>query len=136
MNKIYKLVALVAIIFTLGSSTANAQANFIVEWNGCDVQVTGSEYFVTYLIYDNTTGQVVCPATPYGGVSHTLSWTPVTIYDWDCNEGDLVAHYYLFVQVDLKDGNGPYCSGTARSSLLTCDDLHNYKTTITVNMSY
>jgi hypothetical protein len=135
MNKIYKLVALVAIIFTLGSSTANAQANFIVEWNGCDVQVTGSNYYITFVIYDNNTGQYSTPETY--SVAHPASVANVPILGWDCNEGDLEAHYYLFVQVDLKDPNDvPYCTGSARSSLLTCDDLHNEKTTITVNIDY
>jgi len=117
--------------------SANAQyPSFIVDWNPCEVQVTGSEYHVKYAIYNTTTSTFVVPATWYSGTfPHTAPSGYITSdVSWSCNQQDTKPYLYIFVEVELRKDGVTYCTGSGRSSLLTCEEIYDFNTTITVNM--
>ncbi len=137
MKSISKLLLSLAILLLIGISAKAQYPSFIVDWNPCELQVTGSEYHVKYAIYNTTTSTFVIPETnhpttflhtsPYGEIYSTVAWS--------CNQQDTEPYLYIFVEVELiKGDDDPYCVGSARSSLLTCEEIYNLTTTITVNM--
>lgn len=135
MKKVQYIV-IIAFAMILGMNSSNAQnPSFIVDWNPCDLQITGSEYYVQYAIYNTTTSTFVVPATWYGThFPHTDLSGTVVVDSWDCNQMDTKPYLYIYVNVELRKDGVTYCTGSARSSLLTCGEMYNDATTITVNM--
>ena len=139
MNKI-KLLTICAILAFLGLSKSYAQnPEFIANWSGCDLQVTDSYYQLTWAIWDISLGQVVATNQ---GVNPPLTYSQDvnSAYvncgpAWDCNQSSETKNYILIVQVELlKDEE--YCSGTARTNPLTCNELYSYNTTVNILMCY
>jgi hypothetical protein len=136
MKSFSKLLLSFTFILMIGISAKAQYPAFIVDWNPCEVQVTGSEYHVKYAIYNTTTSTFVVPETdhpttflhtaPFGEIYSTVAWS--------CNQQDTKPYLYIFVEVQLKKGDDTYCVGSGRSSLLTCEEIYNLTTTITVNM--
>ena len=131
-----KYFAIVAFVMILGIKATYAQdPSFIVDWNPCNLQITGSEYHIQYAIYNTTTNTFVVPATWYGTTfPHTDLYGTVEVNSWDCNQMDTKPYLYIYVYVELRKDGVTYCTGSARSSLLTCDEMYNNTTTITVNL--
>lgn len=60
MKLIVKVTIILFSIFILGSSNTIAQdASFTVDWNPCELQISGSNYYVYYGIYDETIDEFV-----------------------------------------------------------------------------
>jgi len=136
MKSISKLLISLTFILLIGSSAIAQSPSFIVDWNPCELQVTNSNYFVTYAIYNTTTQSFEVPETPYPfPIPYTNPYFSIPIAGFNCDQNDTKPYYYLFLKVVLKDQYGnPYCEGEGRSSLLKCSELYGDATTITVNM--
>lgn len=131
MKKI-RIISLLAFLFVVGTSVYS-QTSFTVEWNGCKVTSDSSRYNITFAVYNTTTSTyVILPTTISNILPSASSW--VIPLSYDCNQADTKPYIYIFVRVELKDGDGnTYCTGDARSDLLTCAEMYG-STTITVNM--
>jgi hypothetical protein len=136
MKSISKLLLSFTFILMIGISAKAQYPAFIVDWNPCEVQVTGSEYHVTYAIYNTTTSTFVVTEREYTYFfPHTDLFGEITSdVSWSCNQQDTKPYLYIFVKVELKKGDDTYCVGSGRSSLLTCEEIYDFNTTITVNM--
>ena len=138
MKTFFKTALFLIFSLALGMNTVLAQdPSFIVAWNPCEVQVTGSNYYVQYSIYDVEQQSFVVNPTWYGQhFSQYLSSGTIQLDFWDCNQNVEKPVYYLFIYVVLRKDGVDYCTGSARSDLLTCYELYNNTTTLTVNMVY
>lgn len=137
MKSIKRISLILITVFSLGISTVVAQnPSFIVDWNPCEIQITGSQYYVQYAIYNTTTQSIEIGPTWYPTFfNQNELFGTIEIEGWDCNQNAEKPYLYLFVNVELRKDGVAYCSGSARSSLLTCEELYGNQTTLTVNMS-
>lgn len=125
------------VFLTVGMAAQAQYVSFEVAWSGCNVQITGSEYFVQYAIYNTITGSFeVTPTWHDGSFQHTVPSGVIEIDNWDCNQADTVPYLYIFVYVELRKDGIVYCSGNGRSNKLTCIEMYDSATTINVNMGY
>jgi hypothetical protein len=117
------------------SSTYAQNPSFIVEWNPCELQVSGSTYTIQYAIFNTTTNSYVVPfTTAADNISQTITSYIIEVDSWDCNQMDTKPYLYIYAKVQLIKDGVTYCSGNALSNLLTCDEMYNNVTTLTVNL--
>jgi hypothetical protein len=118
------------------SSTYAQTPSFIVDWNPCELEISGSEYYVQYAIYNTTTATFEVPATWYAlPFPQTSPNGAISISSWDCNQLYTKPYLYIFVYVELRKDGVAYCTGSGRSTLLTCSEMFDNSTTIPVNMN-
>jgi hypothetical protein len=133
--KTTKFIILFATVLLIGIGTTKAQnPTFTVNWSGCNIQVSGSYFQLTYTIWDISTQSPAFDPVVITGIDQTVSSYQVFVTNWDCNQSLETKNYLIIVQVALiKDAN--YCAGDVRSNTLTCAELYD-NITLNVPMDY
>ncbi len=129
MNKIYKLVAVIAIFLTLGISAGNAQnPKFRIEYSGCELSCLHYTTVITYTIIEIPNGGT--PSVIYGPKENTIAYPnfgwAVEIQDWDCDQSSDRIQYVIVINVKRYDDDGVLvCTGDIRTDPMPCSDLYN-----------